>query len=462
MTNLLYARIDGDRKKGRPGGAWNGAPEANPPPALVSMSSGGRENRNQSFSGSGNEGRESRSMSRGPSSDYSYDAQQRAPIGPSPYAQPALTGQTSGAQSDGSYERNLVTALCAPGGMRAIPPKDKLDAFIKSALTLDAEIVGPILEDCLADAQWTVVSKALATIDTLLKADGCEDFFDYFSENFSEIESCAQSDKAAIRDRAVKILSTLGQSTGDASAPAPSRQGSSAQKARGSRPSSSYQQPQADLLGDFSDPAPADNGSLFSGLQTSAPPQQAPAPAAQPTANDVVDMFGGLNLQSSGPVSAPAAEAPKPAAPAPTPAQTLILDPLLEPVPTPNPLMNSGFGGMNMNMMGYNAPQQQQQQMAQMAQMQQMQQMQQFQYMQQMQYMQMQQMQGVGVGAAPMTPDARGRMGSQVIGAAMTPTGYIAKTIHEPSDESRGDSGFGFMKKKDDSFNFVMDAMKNS
>ncbi|KAF1317775.1 hypothetical protein FI667_g14521, partial [Globisporangium splendens] len=430
-SQLREKSYDGDRKKGRVGGAWSDAPEVTPPPPLVSMSSGGRDNRNQSFSGSGNDGRDNRSMSRGASSEYGgYDAQQqqRAPVAPPAYTQqPVLTGQTSGAQSDGSYERNLVTVLCAPGGMRAIPPKDKLDAFVKSALTLDAEIVGPILEDCLADAQWTVVSKALATIDTLLKADGCEDFFDYFAENFSEIESCAQSDKAAIRDRAVKVLSALGQSTGAAPAPSSSRSTSSASKARGSRPSSNYQQPQADLLGDFSDPSPSDNGSLFSGLQTAAPSQQTPAPAAQSSAsNDVVDMFGGLSLQSSVPVNAPAAEAPKPAAPAPTPSQTLILDPLLEPVPTPSPMMNTGFGGMGMNMMGYNAPQQQ---MAQMAQMQQMQQMQQFQYMQQMQYMQMQQMQGVG--GATMTPDARARMGSQVIGAAMTPTGRFGLWVHE-------------------------------
>lgn len=77
-------------------------------------------------------------------------------------------GQTAGAQSDGSYERNLVAGLCAPGGMRAVPPKDKLDAFIKSALTLDAEIVGPILEDCLADEQWTVRIWLLSTSEMSL------------------------------------------------------------------------------------------------------------------------------------------------------------------------------------------------------------------------------------------------------------------------------------------------------
>lgn len=151
--NILSS--DGDRKKGRVGGAWTDADA----PSSLGGSTGmtqnsGPENRTQSFSGST---RDNRSYSR--NSDYEYDDNKRREPsqGPRPFPQPpVLTGQTSGAQSDGSYERNLVTALCAPGGMRAIPPKDKMDAFLKSAITLDAEIVGPILEDCLSDDQWTV------------------------------------------------------------------------------------------------------------------------------------------------------------------------------------------------------------------------------------------------------------------------------------------------------------------
>jgi hypothetical protein len=53
--------------------------------------------------------------------------------------------------------------------------------------------------------------------------------------------------------------------------------------------------------------------------------------------------------------------------------------------------------------------------------------------------------------------------GSQVIGAPMTPSGYIAKTILEPSDEgAKSETGFNFMKKSDDSFNFIQHALKNS
>ncbi|KAE9026138.1 hypothetical protein PR003_g11433 [Phytophthora rubi] len=457
-SQLREKSYDGDRKKGRVGGAWSDADAPSNLGGSTGMQNNGPESRTQSFSGNT---RDSRSYSR--NSDYEYEENKRRESReprPFPQAPPALTGQTSGAQSDGSYERNLVTALCAPGGMRAIPPKDKMDAFLKSAITLDAEIVGPILEDCLSDDQWTVVSKALATIDALLKTDGCEEFEEYFSENSSEIESCAKSEKAAVRDRAVKVLNNLGISAG-LSASTSSRESSKPK----SKPTSHRKQPataEADLLGAFDD-EPSDNGSLFSGLQTSAPPQQASQESAQATAtsaNDMADMFGGLQLQSSTASTAsapepaqPAPPAPAPAAPAPAPSanKAMVLDPLLEPVQAPP--MNQGFGApMNMGMMNFNTPQQMAQ-MQQMQYMQQMQQMQQMQYMQQMQ--QMQQMQGMG------TP-GMGNPGSQVIGAAMTPTGYIAKTIQEPTDSLASESGFGFMKKKDDSFNFVKDAMKNS
>ncbi|CAH0490638.1 unnamed protein product [Peronospora farinosa] len=464
-SQLREKSYDGDRKKGRVGGAWT---DADAPSSSASGSTGltqhsGHDSRTQSFGGNT---RGTNPYAR--NSDYDYeDNKRREPSqGQRPFPQaPVLTGQTSGAQSDGSYERNLVTALCAPGGMRAIPPKDKMDAFIKNAMTLDAEILGPILEDCLSDDQWTVVSKALATIDALLRTDGCEEFEEYFAENSSEIESCANSDKVAIRDRAVKVLHNLGLSAGPGAGT--SSQDSSKPK---NKPSSSHRkQPaaaEADLLGGFDDaPTASDNGSLFSGLQTNAPPQQSAQESAQPvaTANDVTDMFGGLQLQSSTssttsapessqPTASAQVSAPVPAVPAPTPSakQNMVLDPLLEPMPAA-PAMNPGFGGpmnMNMNMMNFNMPQQ----MTQMQQMQQMQYMQQMQQMQQMQYMQqMQQMQGMG-----------GNPGSQVIGAAMTPSGYIAKTIQEPTDGLASDSRFGFMKKKDDSFNFVEDAMKNS
>jgi hypothetical protein len=167
LISFSIRATDGDRKKGRVGGAWSDADLPSASSAGMAQNAG-NDSRTQSFSGST---RDNRSYSR--NSDYDYDdSKRREPAqGPRPFPQPpVLTGQTSGAQSDGSYERNLVNALCAPGGMRAIPPKDKMDAFLKSATTLDAEIVGPILEDCLSDDQWTVRQALTLTLGIVLNS----------------------------------------------------------------------------------------------------------------------------------------------------------------------------------------------------------------------------------------------------------------------------------------------------
>nr|CCA20332.1 conserved hypothetical protein [Albugo laibachii Nc14] len=392
-SQLREKSYDGDRKKGRVGGSWsNNGVEPPPciPPRLPT--------------------RAHASNSQNAPQEYHPGVYKQRHMDP----QPAL-GHTLGAISDGSYERNLISALCAPGGMRAVPPKDKMDAFLKNAITLDPEIIGPILEDCLADGQWTVVSKALTTIEALVKSDGCDEFFEYFADNSTEIENCVQSEKGAIRDRAIRIIKTLGVSEGNEisysrSQPEPSS-------------SASQSQPQADLLGEFGQAS--SSTSLFSGLQTA--PRNNPEPSS--STENVTNMFGGLAIQTI----TPSPSTPDPPVLPPANNVAVSLDPLLQPVSNPLPPNAPAF------MMNYNPQQMAQMQMAQQMQMQ---------YMQQMHYMQMQ---GTGIHNPPVN--------SQVIGAAMTPTGYIAKTIQEPTENA--DSGFGFIKKKDDSFNFVKDAMKN-
>jgi hypothetical protein len=140
-----------------------------------------------------------------------------------------------------------------------------------------------------------VVSKALATIDTLLQSSGCEDFVEYFTKNYSEIESCAKSDKAAVQDRAVKILSALGQNVSAPSQSTPAHQSSSnSQRTKPSRTAERTSEP--DLLGDFGSPVQHGSSILFMGFQTSAPSEQPSAPAPQPASSNVTDIFGGLNL----------------------------------------------------------------------------------------------------------------------------------------------------------------------
>ena len=97
--------------------------------------------------------------------------------------QSSSAGRAGGAATDGAYERHLVQDLCGAGGTRAAPPPDKLQAFIESAATLDADAVGPALLEELDDAKpWQSRAKACAVVEALCRADGCEHHLGYFSE----------------------------------------------------------------------------------------------------------------------------------------------------------------------------------------------------------------------------------------------------------------------------------------
>jgi len=140
-SHLKEKAYSGTRKKGRVGGVWDAvpAPVATPPAPTRSHSQ-----RQETFSDDRYRSREQEYASGNGPNTFIPDSSVRS------------TGQTSGAASDGSYERGIISTLCTPGGMRAVPPKDKLDGFLKSALTLDPDVVGPILEECLTNEAWQV------------------------------------------------------------------------------------------------------------------------------------------------------------------------------------------------------------------------------------------------------------------------------------------------------------------
>jgi hypothetical protein len=114
-------------------------------------------------------------------------------------------GNTGGAATDGVYEHGLIEALCAPGGMRAMPPRDKLEQFVQQARTLEPECVCPLIEEKLYDEVWQVNTKALAVIEALCKNDQCAPYFDYFADNIDAINSLQHSNKASVRDKAIKV-----------------------------------------------------------------------------------------------------------------------------------------------------------------------------------------------------------------------------------------------------------------
>ena len=78
----------------------------------------------------------------------------------------------------------MIMELCAPGGTRAVPPKEQLAAFIDKAPTLDAELVGPCLLDVLIqDGPWQVKSKVLSVVSALAESPACAEHVAFFKEN---------------------------------------------------------------------------------------------------------------------------------------------------------------------------------------------------------------------------------------------------------------------------------------
>ncbi|RLN99679.1 hypothetical protein DYB28_000214 [Aphanomyces astaci] len=343
---------EGERQKGRVGGVWDSLPT----PTLSQAAPQHRPSQRQSDDGP----RPAERIQNEWAQEQQYVRRPSA-TGPPPStssAQPQQTFGRSGASSDGAYERGIIQGLCAPGGMRAVPPKDKLDAFLKSALTLDADVVGPILDELLGTdaSSWQVVSKALTVIDGLLATNGCETFHEYFTDNYDMIlHVSTASDKAAVRDRAVKILHVLGKATSSTAAPSRRNSGNPVPSATsgdllGGFDSPSSTPPQPSSQAPNVPPSSSSSGGLFAGLQTSssssvdghaapAAPQYTQQPqSVQATAN----MFGGLSLGSSSSSSDPSPSYNQ------TPANSVAasFDPLLQPPTIHEPTDATNFDFM--------------------------------------------------------------------------------------------------------------------
>lgn len=119
-------------------------------------------------------------------------------------------GRVGSAASDGSYERSLISSLCEPSGLKAVPPKDLLKQFLVTVHTLSPEIVGLCIIDVLNSDAWQSRVKGLLIIASIAKANEAHRV--WWVENGSqELALLASSDmKVAVRNQASKTLSALG------------------------------------------------------------------------------------------------------------------------------------------------------------------------------------------------------------------------------------------------------------
>ena len=216
-------------------------------------------------------------------------------------------GVGGAAVSDGTYERNLILELCPPGGMKPVPPPDKLANFARSCSSLNSDLVCPVLLDCLEEGQpWIIRAKALCTMEAAIanggKADGTNSYRDFFFACRDEVSPLAAHPRAPISEPARRVLKLLGVTPDAAPAAAP--------------PVSAA--PPPNLL-DFDD-APASTSSQDPPAPTSAPPPPPPPPAAP------ANMFGGMQVKSSPVPPQQSKPVQVTTQPLPTPPQTNLLD----------------------------------------------------------------------------------------------------------------------------------------
>lgn len=210
-------------------------------------------------------------------------------------------GRAGAAATDGTYEKAMIDALCEPGGLKPVPPEDKLQEFLLAAPTLSVDVVGNCLADNLQSENWQARTKTLLVIAALAKAGSCQAHVEWWQSNVAEINALLQDSKANVRTQTVKTLKALGVTVAAGAEEAPS----------GSRSPLPGNQPVAtggvtSLLDDFDEPTPVTGSSSPAPASYMAPPV-AQFTSTPTTTASTSNFFGDMqvNHASPTPVAAP-------------------------------------------------------------------------------------------------------------------------------------------------------------
>ena len=105
-----------------------------------------------------------------------------------------------------TYEATLVEAITAPGGVRAVPPADKLKQFCFQCCTLDPQVIAPALVQRLSNSHPQVPQKTLHVMLALASAPGCEAHRDALAAQVAAIAAVQGSGaRPAVRSLAGKV-----------------------------------------------------------------------------------------------------------------------------------------------------------------------------------------------------------------------------------------------------------------
>ena len=121
-------------------------------------------------------------------------------------------GKAGAAATDGAYEQAMVAGLCEPGGLKPVPPEDKLRAFLQAAPTLAEDVIGVCLLEQLNRDEWQSRTKALMVVSALVGCASCPLHLVWWEEHEGDVRAMLTDSKVGVRTQAAKTLSVLSSS----------------------------------------------------------------------------------------------------------------------------------------------------------------------------------------------------------------------------------------------------------
>lgn len=241
---------------------------------------------------------------------------------PGAYSAPSLN-QVSASQVLGS-EGQLVSDMCAPGGLRALPDPQDLKRFVGAASNMDGLRIAELLREKMEPpSPWQSILRALCALEAVLQqgmTQSCGEIAIMFQSDPGPVRGALSSTQPSVREKAAKVLKLLVNEDVVVPEVQPSPTATSVRSTTSRLAPKSQPPPLLDLLGDLDEPAPATatasgagtdllgelaegltGGNAATPLNPPGQPQPLPAPAplsqpalSHPSPTPLEDLLGGL------------------------------------------------------------------------------------------------------------------------------------------------------------------------
>lgn len=102
-----------------------------------------------------------------------------------------------------------MQSLCESGGLKAVPPEDKLVSFMAIVPTLSSETIGSCLVEVFNSEAWQSRTKALAVLFNILNSEDCDVHKQWWIEHKEYLSDMLSDSKVSVRSQAVKTMQLI-------------------------------------------------------------------------------------------------------------------------------------------------------------------------------------------------------------------------------------------------------------